>query len=512
MNSGTVVVHNLPSAKPELGFVMASNMTSIVFRAPAVVELHPTAMKYLHSRLRIWLHSLVAATVVLSIQQDSLLAQSIARPYRLPAGVTPSQQVRELTVPDWSNSETYFGPVLGGPAVGANRAKNDYWIVSNNNNLADMRREKPRLEYYWCWDQANNNPGILPTDRLWKLNEASFTNWMDKSAPLCVVVFGACTNFDAIAKRAPAMSRWLRSESQGQPLNIVFFSWPSAKLLPRSDIVPIEPLLIPAGVFILDRRSEYQGLLIAEMLSQLPDQRQVCLIGHSYGGRAVLSTLHLMEGGKITNPITKENFRLRTRLYDEFRADKLNGQGRTIRVVLMAAAVDHHWLNPGQRYDGALSRIDRLLNLQNPNDLVLGLYSIRHPCATLAMGGPGLYWSDLSQLDVSQRAKIEQDDLSVLGDSLEQDDICLPIGTKHDVRCFYEHPDIQRKLKRYLFFRDAPVVARPSGSGNSAVDQTRQTRITPQGKPRPLRSSLTSTIVSKGEQTTPIRRPRFPEW
>ena len=136
------------------------------------------------------------------------------------------------------------------------RAKNDYWIVSNQNNLIDSRIRKPALKYFWSYDCGGRPLRPRP------VGETYLSTWIDKNAPTCVVVLGACNRFKDVVAMAPQMSAWLRSSAPvpNQPLNVVFFSWPSARVLPTESVVPIEPFLIPFGIAVLDRRSETQGL------------------------------------------------------------------------------------------------------------------------------------------------------------------------------------------------------------------------------------------------------------
>jgi hypothetical protein len=63
--------------------------------------------------------------------------------------------------------------------------------------------------------------------------------------------------------------------------------------------------------------------------------------------------------------------------------------GHRLRAVLAAAAVDHHWLNPGKRYDRALCPLEALVNLRNRLDPALWIYPLRRPFGHLALSHSG---------------------------------------------------------------------------------------------------------------------------
>jgi hypothetical protein len=60
-----------------------------------------------------------------------------------------------------------------------------------------------------------------------------------------------------------------------------------------------------------------------------------------------------------------------------------------VRAVFAAAALDHNWLNPGDRYGNALARTEGVLNVRNSHDLVLSLYPLRIPFGDESLGRGG---------------------------------------------------------------------------------------------------------------------------
>ena len=77
----------------------------------------------------------------------------------------------------------------------------------------------------------------------------------------------------------------------------------------------------------------------------------------------VAAALHVLGGGEV------DNVRLTWPAPPDLR----------VRGVLLAGALDHHWLDPGQRFGMALCRTECLLVLRNDHDIVLTFYPLRKP-------------------------------------------------------------------------------------------------------------------------------------
>ena len=133
---------------------------------------------------------------------------------------------------------------------------------------------------------------------------------------------------------------------------------------------------------ILGRRSEVNGFYLADLIGALPPENPVSLVGHSLGARAIASGLHLLGGGAIQNQVRWNP------------ADC----GNRLRVVLAAAAIDHDWLNPGERYGCALQRAECLLSLRNECDLALSLYPLRRPFSSRSLARAGFTRKDQRRL------------------------------------------------------------------------------------------------------------------
>ena len=66
--------------------------------------------------------------------------------------------------------------------------------------------------------------------------------------------------------------------------------------------------------------------------------------------------------------------------------------------MLAGAAIEHDWLNPGDRYGCALRRTECLLNLKNKKDIALLLFPLRHPFSSRALARAGFTRKDRCKL------------------------------------------------------------------------------------------------------------------
>ena len=120
-------------------------------------------------------------------------------------------------------------------------------------------------------------------------------------------------------------------------------------------------------------------------------------------------------------------------------------QGQPIRAVLAAAAIDHHWLNPGERYGLALCRTECLLNLRSRRDPALALYPLRKPFGHRSLGRLGFKASDRHRLGgLSARAA--------------ELDVTRCIGSDHKWPHYYRRPELADAIVPYVYFADAVQV------------------------------------------------------
>lgn len=248
-------------------------------------------------------------------------------------------------------------------------------------------------------------------------------------APTCILVHGSFTLLKDVWKDSNCTYNWLRGACPQAPLNFIYFTWPSEGPFA---IVPNNPYstVIPCLDFgVLGRRAELNGFYLADLIESLPGPTTVSLIGHSLGARAVTSGLHLLGGGTI---------------HGQARWNSADC-GHRIRVVLAAAAIEHDWLNPKERYGCALNRTECLLNLRSECDFALALYPLRRPFSSRALARSGFTSKD-------QR---------LLGERLLQVselDVTEIVGHGHGWPNYCQQPGIAAAVVPYVYFEAAQVV------------------------------------------------------
>lgn len=281
----------------------------------------------------------------------------------------------------------------------------DYWIISSQRC---PQSGVPcccgcRFDYYYY----GNGPCGQRLDR------ASFHRWLKPGVPVCIVVHGSYLTEETVRSDSRRVYRWIRSAAPDRRLQVVFYHWPS------ESVVPLLPHL---DVAILGRRSEFNGFYLAQLVADVPQECPVSLLGHSHGARTVSAGLHLLAGGCV------RGYR--------FRSGGI--ADRRLRAVFIAAAMDHHWLDPGERFERAVWPVECLLNLRNDDDFALSLYPLRRPFSSRALGRAGFQRQDLRRLGwfVSKVAQLE---------------VAPRVGMGHGWAHYYNHPEIAAFLAPDLY-------------------------------------------------------------
>ena len=168
----------------------------------------------------------------------------------------------------------------------------------------------------------------------------------------------ACTVFRNLSRVAPARKRF----------RMIAVSWPSDRIGVRQR----------PDVQIKAQRSEAHGFYLAWLLDQMNPETPIALFGDSFGPRMITSSLHLLAGGSI------QGQRLSSRLHPD---------RKPVRAVLMAAALDDHWLAPGHRHGLAMTQVEQMLITVNSADPALRFYPkmdglFRHGAEALGYTGP----------------------------------------------------------------------------------------------------------------------------
>lgn len=277
--------------------------------------------------------------------------------------------------------------------------------------------------------------------RVYSLNEQQFRDSIQPEVPICVVVHGSFIPASEFRGFVDTY-RWIRGAAPDLPLHIVFYRWPSS-----ADMRAVIPQL---QVERLGQRADCHGLRLAMFLRRLPSRNPVSILAHSHGTRCASSALHLLAGGRVGHL-------------------QLSGTGapeRLYRVVYGAAAIDHHWLNPNQRFGRAFHSVESILNMRTRNDWALDLYTFRSSYSAAALGDVGLTPSDRLILgDAAQHKYSEYDVTSI-------------VGFGHTSRAYVSHMEISRTFVPWLYYADRTATAskrlRVSGSLSRPLEERHQ--------------------------------------
>lgn len=203
--------------------------------------------------------------------------------------------------------------------------------------------------------------------------------------PVCILVHGY--GFDL--NRSVEDARWAISRIQtaagDQPVRFVLFHWPSE----LSHTIPWT--LLPRDIRRKESQADVAGHYLAWLIDQFPLDQQVCIVGHSLGCRVAACALHLLGGGDA----------MLTAFSSRHSTD------RPINAVFVAAAIDHDWMCPGERYGEAVNVARNILVLTNSKDCCLKWYPILKRPRNASLGYAGVTQEDLKELrPVAERLRV----------------------------------------------------------------------------------------------------------
>lgn len=287
----------------------------------------------------------------------------------------------------------------------------NYWIVSS-------RCCRQQLE---CNQNCNfavyrfDGPGPGRTASLDELYAS-----LQPGIPVCFMVHGSFVIWDSVLRDSAATYCWLRNAAPERPVQMIFFTWPS------DDAATMVPNAVDiANARRLGRLAALNSLYLAELITRVPDANPISLIGHSHGARMVSATLHLLGGGLVEG---------RYFVGGQYRRQR-------IRAVLAAAAMDHSWFNPGERYDLAVCRAESMINLRNRHDVPLVFHPTHQLFARPALGRTGITWMDHQSLGVE-------------GCRIYDYDVTSLIGCGHVWHHYYHQPSIAYAIRHHVYFDD----------------------------------------------------------
>jgi hypothetical protein len=233
---------------------------------------------------------------------------------------------------------------------------------------------------------------------------------------------------------------WLERNRALPPDSVVIaFDWPSQRVY-RNDIRDINEK---------GRLAYVAAYHLARFVQGFPPGSRIGLLGQSYGGRVVTSALHLLGGGVLDSQSHDPEVGLPTS-----RAEL------HIRAIILAAASDRTWLDPGARLDRALYGCEALLNLYNRKDVALHLYPLLiRSNHHRALGRVGLSNRDLARLGPLVARYSEHDVHDILGD-------------EHTLLDAVANPEIARRMAPYLWAPDpGPSQALAAGRSRRRIER-----------------------------------------
>lgn len=279
------------------------------------------------------------------------------------------------------------------------------WLVSSRRAVQSIHEKNLGPWHLDVYCSKSDGPAQLSS-------MADLATQLIPGVPVCIISHGSFVTWESYCQQSYEASKTFRRASGDSPLQVICFSWPSDG--PYTHIPQVD-------VSVRGKRAEFNGFHLARLLSYVPESCPVTVIGHSHGSRVVLSAMHLTAGGSI------QGFSFTGSVCPQ----------RRMRVILAAGAMDHDWLNPGERYDLALNRVECLLNLRNQNDLPLAFYPLHRPFARRAIARAGLTQRDTVQLGWNS-AKIRQVDVT------------NRLGPDHLWPDYYRDPYIMAAMIPYL--------------------------------------------------------------
>ncbi|HEY4233251.1 MAG TPA: hypothetical protein VGM76_07480 [Lacipirellulaceae bacterium] len=263
--------------------------------------------------------------------------------------------------------------------------------------------------------------------RCWQSADMGGLTSANPSVPTVIFVHGnQISPGDAKQEGVALYRRMVWAADSPTPIRYVIFSWPSSK---------ISGLLRDVRVKAL--RTRPAGCQLAWVIDQLPGETPVELIGFSFGARIITGALHILGGGDLGGLTL---------------AARQHPDRQPMNVVLFAAALNSDWLCPGHYHGQAMTQVDRMMLLNNCNDMAMEYYRFSATCGNpqaLGLCGP-------TCMDAAGAAKIRQRDLSRWVD-------------QHDLMCYICAPGVPADFWQY-----------------SHADQSASASVSPNASPTPM--------------------------
>jgi Alpha/beta hydrolase family len=316
-------------------------------------------------------------------------------------------------------------PGTGVPNVAVPPAGLDgYWIASSWNCRQSAPHACPCGDLQFYYRSCDGQTQLL--------NRDAFNASLAPGTPVCFVVHGSFTDWNSMFTDCVPLFSWIRSAAPSRAMNVVFYTWPSAGPL------TYEPHI---DVAVLGKRASFNGVYLGDLIARVPPGHPICIIGHSHGARMTAAALHLLGGGEVEG----------THLTNFPPPDQ------RIRAVLVAGALDHHWMDPGQRFGLALCRTECLMYLRNDHDIVLTFYPLRKIFSRRALGESGL-------------TRRDHERLGYLNSKVVELDVTNMVQLGHVWNHYYTHPELASAIEPFVYFDDGPRFVPPTAPASVSTE------------------------------------------
>lgn len=294
-----------------------------------------------------------------------------------------------------------------------------FWFLNTHQSPQTFSTSGPVFRPQVC--RYEKGIGYRPSDYSEMLSR------LEPGVPVCIMAHGSFVDTLSATRESAYTYHWIRSAAGNQRMQMIYFHWPSYRALSP---------LIQLDTNQLGRQAARNGFYLAELISALPPECPVSILGHSHGSRVASSALHLLAGGNVQG----------------YRHRNVGTNGRPIRTVFLAGAIDHHWLNPGEKYDRALSSTQGILNLKNRVDPALAIYPFRLPLLTRRpIGSLGMTNGDRRRTGPQSQKVVDFE-------------VSEEIGHSHLWPYYFNSQRIANTMRNYVYFPDLVSPNRTTGN------------------------------------------------
>jgi len=271
-----------------------------------------------------------------------------------------------------------ISPVMLSPQTGKNVESSELLLPPQNPN--PFEADIWRIETSWA---SHTHPSCDQMrklifyhkngDRWEKTDVETFLKFQGNTQPVIFYVHGNRTEVNTALVQGMQV---LRNFPTAIPARLVIWNWDSERVSPRPHI----------EYSTKANYADFQGFYLANLLNRMNETAPVLLVGHSFGTRVILSSLHLLGKGSVGNQTLETAFPVEFQeisLDLKKKAEKTKTEEKLkklpkLNVLLVAAAISRNVLVPGSMYDCALNVASEVHITRNGLDPALRFYPLMY--------------------------------------------------------------------------------------------------------------------------------------